>query len=101
MSAHTASEAFYAALLDDDPEKLYERAPCGYLTTTPDGTLVKVNATFCSLTGFTREELVGRRTFADLLTAGGRIYHETHYSPMLKHVGHGARGGPRPGPRRR
>jgi phosphoserine phosphatase RsbU/P len=83
MSHQTASEAFYAALLDDDPNRLYERAPCGYLTTTPDGTVVKVNDTFCSLTGYEKEELVGRRTFTDLLTAGGRIYHETHYAPML------------------
>ena len=27
--------------------------------------------------------MVGRRRFADLLTAGGRIYHETHYAPLL------------------
>ncbi len=84
MNAQTASEAFYAALLDDDPEELYERAPCGYLTTTPDGTVVKANATFCALTGYAREQLVGQRTFAELLTAGGRIYHETHYAPMLR-----------------
>ncbi len=84
MNTQAASEAFYAALLDDDPEELYERAPCGYLTTTPDGTVVKANATFCALTGYTREQLVGLRTFAQLLTAGGRIYHETHYAPMLR-----------------
>ena len=52
MTWETATEAFYAALLDDDPEQLYERAPCGYLTTTPDGTIVKVNATFSTLTGY-------------------------------------------------
>jgi sigma-B regulation protein RsbU (phosphoserine phosphatase) len=79
-----AGEAFQAALLGDDPEQLYERAPCGYLSTTPDGVLVKTNATFLDLTGFRREDLVGRRTFAELLTAGGRIYHETHYAPMLR-----------------
>ena len=84
MTWETATEAFYAALLDDDPEQLYERAPCGYLTTTPDGTVVKTNATFSTLTGYRREELVGRRTFAGLLTAGGRIYHETHFSPLLR-----------------
>jgi len=84
MNAQAASEAFYAALLDDDPERLYERAPCGYLSTTPDGTIVKSNATFLDLTGYRREELVGRRTFAELLTPGGRIYHETHYAPMLR-----------------
>jgi sigma-B regulation protein RsbU (phosphoserine phosphatase) len=84
MNPQAASEAFYAALLDDDPEELYERAPCGYLSTTPDGTIVKSNATFLDLTGYQREELVGRRTFAELLTPGGRIYHETHYAPMLR-----------------
>src|SRR3712207_7007689 len=25
---------------DDDPDDLYEHAPCGYLTTLPDGTVV-------------------------------------------------------------
>jgi sigma-B regulation protein RsbU (phosphoserine phosphatase) len=74
---------FYAALLDDDAEALYEQAPCGYLSTTPDGTIVKVNQTFLTWTGYLRQDLVGRRTFAELLTGGGRIYHETHYAPML------------------
>ena len=30
---------------------------------------------------------VGRRRFQDLLTAGGRIYHETHYAPLLRMQG--------------
>ena len=82
-----ALDGFYAALLDDDAEELYERAPCGYLSTTPDGTIIKVNQTFLTWTRYQRSELVGRRRFADLLTGGGRIYHETHYAPMLQ--GHG------------
>lgn len=83
-----AVDSFVDALLDDDAEQLYERAPCGYLSTTPDGTIVKVNATFLTLTGYTRDQLVGRRRFVDLLTGGGRIYHETHYAPMLRMQGH-------------
>ena len=79
-----AREAFAKALLDDDPETLYERAPCGYLSTTPNGTIVKVNETFLTWTGHSRQDLVGHRTFASLLTAGGRIYHDTHYAPMLR-----------------
>ncbi len=31
---------------------------------------------------------MGRLRFADLLTVGGRIYHETHYAPMLQLQGH-------------
>ncbi len=79
-----AAEGFYSALLDDDAEALYERAPCGYVSTTPDGTIVKVNQTFLTWSGYQRGDLIGRRTFAELLTAGGRIYHETHYAPMLR-----------------
>jgi sigma-B regulation protein RsbU (phosphoserine phosphatase) len=77
-------ESFSEALLEDDPEALYDQAPCGYISTTPDGLIVKVNQTFLLLMGYRREELVGVRTFAQLLTGGGRIYHETHYMPMLR-----------------
>ena len=38
-------------LLEDSAEDLYENAPCGYLSTLPDGTIVKVNATFLAWTG--------------------------------------------------
>ncbi len=69
---------------DDDPEELYDNAPCGYLSTLPDGTIVKVNKTFLSWTGYARADLVGRKRFSDLLTGGGRIYHETHYAPLLR-----------------
>jgi sigma-B regulation protein RsbU (phosphoserine phosphatase) len=78
-----ALEAFHEALLDDDAQRLYDLAPCGYLSTTPDGTIIKVNQTFLALTGYTDTQLVDRRTFAELLTPGGRIYHETHYAPLL------------------
>ena len=76
-------DLFDVALREDDAEQLYERAPCGYLSTAPDGTIVKVNQTFLTLTGYERHDLIGRRRFAELLTPGGRIYHETHYAPLL------------------
>jgi phosphoserine phosphatase RsbU/P len=80
-------DGFYDALLDDDPEALYDRAPCGYVSATPEGTIIKVNQTFLDWTGHQRRDLVGRRSFVDLLTAGGRIYHETHYRPLLQMQG--------------
>jgi sigma-B regulation protein RsbU (phosphoserine phosphatase) len=64
-------------------EELYENAPCGYLSTLPDGTIVKINATLVGWLGHHREDLVGRRRFADLLTVGGRIYYETHFAPLM------------------
>ncbi|HEX5201721.1 SpoIIE family protein phosphatase [Paractinoplanes rhizophilus] len=69
---------------DEDPDDLYEHAPCGYLTTLPDGTVVKVNQTFLTWTGYQRADLVGHRRFRDLLSSGGQIYYETHYAPLLR-----------------
>ena len=69
---------------DESAEELFENAPCGYLSTAPDGTLIRVNATFLQWTGYRRDELVGVKRFQDLLSVGGRIFHETHYAPMLR-----------------
>jgi phosphoserine phosphatase RsbU/P len=74
-------------LLEESAEDLFENAPCGYLSTALDGTVLKVNRTFEAWTGFEREELVGRRRFESLLAPGGRIYHETHYAPLLRMQG--------------
>ena len=74
-------------LLDDSAEDLFEDAPCGYLSTRLDGTIIKVNRTFESWTGLARGELLGRRRFQELLSPGSRIYHETHYAPLLRMQG--------------
>jgi PAS domain S-box-containing protein len=74
-------------LLEESAEELYEEAPCGYLSTSPDGLIVKVNRTFLDWTGYESEELVGSKRLTDLLTGGGRIYHETHYAPLLRMQG--------------
>jgi sigma-B regulation protein RsbU (phosphoserine phosphatase) len=75
------------ALLRESTEDLYENAPCGYLSAAPDGMIVRVNETFLRWTGYRREELVGVKRFQELLSAGGRIYHETHYAPLLRMQG--------------
>ncbi len=75
------------ALFVDTAEELFERAPCGYLSTFPDGTIVRINETLVGWLGEEREALLGRR-FADLLTMPGRILHETHFAPLL--LGEGA-----------
>lgn len=82
----SARELPPASLLEEDAEDLYEHAPCGYVSTLPDRTIVKVNGTFVSWTGYDRDALLGRR-FSDLLTAGGQIYHETHVAPLLRMQG--------------
>jgi PAS domain S-box-containing protein len=73
-------------LLEEDPADLYENAPMGYLSALPDGRIVKVNRTFCAWTGRTPDDLLGSR-FQDLLTVGGKVFHETHVVPLLRMQG--------------
>ncbi|MBQ0952696.1 SpoIIE family protein phosphatase [Streptomyces violaceoruber] len=80
-------QARFAALLEDSAEDLYEHAPCGYLSTLPDGRIVRINTTLLDWLGHERGDLVGRRHFSDLLTVGGRLYHETHFAPLLRMQG--------------
>ncbi|MEU5143754.1 SpoIIE family protein phosphatase [Streptomyces sp. NPDC021139] len=68
---------------EDRAEELYDTAPCGFLSTALDGTVIKVNATLLDWLGLERREVVGRMRFADLLTVGGKLYHETHFAPLL------------------
>lgn len=75
------------ALLDESVEELYEHAPCGYLSTLPDGTIVKVNGTFVDWTGASRDVLLAGVKFQTLLSIGSRIYYETHYAPLLRMQG--------------
>ena len=73
-------------LLEEDPADLYENAPMGYLSTLPDGRIVKVNRTFCAWTGRSADDLVGAR-FRDLLSVGGKVFHDTHLAPLLRMQG--------------
>ena len=83
----TTFEPFLRALREDDPQRLYDLAPCGYLTTTADGTIVKANRTFLAMCGRSADDLLDIYRFDQLLAAGGRIYHETHFAPMLRMQG--------------
>jgi PAS domain S-box-containing protein len=66
-----------------DFKNLYHHAPCGYLYAMDDGTLIEVNDTFLTFTGYAREEIIGKKRFEDFLTIGGKIFYETHFSPLL------------------
>ena len=83
VHAQPDSETPPGRLADDH----YENASCGLLTTLPDGTIEHVNQTFLELTGHSRDALIGKRRFRDLLSPAGRIYHETHYCMQLRTKG--------------
>ncbi|MEU4741559.1 SpoIIE family protein phosphatase [Actinosynnema sp. NPDC023658] len=84
---HDHDQVTFSALLEDSADDLYDNAPCGYLSTLLDGQIAKVNSTLLRWLGYEREELVGRRRFADLLNIGGKLYHETHFAPLLRMQG--------------
>ncbi|MGI4896861.1 MAG: EAL domain-containing protein, partial [Janthinobacterium lividum] len=65
---------------------LFENAPCGYLTTTDDGRVTRVNDTFLTWTGHRREALLGS-DFTRLLPMGDRILWSTHSAPQLATTG--------------
>jgi PAS domain S-box-containing protein len=61
-------------------EDLYENAPCGYHSIDPDGVFIRINQTELSWLGFTREEMIGKMKFADLLRSGGKEAFEASFS---------------------
>ena len=69
-----------------DPQALFDGAPCGLVVTREDGTIVRSNQTFSHWIGCDAPDLVGRR-FQDLLTMGGRIFHQTHWAPLMQMQG--------------
>jgi PAS domain S-box-containing protein len=70
--------------LRDSLQELYESAPCGYIFTLPDGTLNRVNQTFLDLSGYTRDQLIQRKRFQDLLSIGGRLFWENQFATLLR-----------------
>ena len=65
---------------------LYHNAPCGYLSLDPDGVFIQINDTGLKWFGRTREEVVGKMRFADLLTpASGKTFMESY--PRFKECG--------------
>lgn len=67
----------------EDLADLYENAPCGYLSLSPDGRIVKLNRRLAGWLGWEAEDVVGK-PIHDLLSFGGRIAFETHLAPLLR-----------------
>ena len=75
-----------AAATSLSPEALavLDQAACGLLQTDANGLLLRANRTFCNWVGYAAPDLVGQRRIQDLLTMGGRIFHQTHWAPLLQ-----------------
>ncbi|GAA4047181.1 hypothetical protein GCM10022409_36650 [Hymenobacter glaciei] len=79
--------AYDLRLTEERLVDLYDRAPCGYCSCLPDGTLVKLNQTLLGWLGYQYHELVAQKRLPDLFTLGGRIHYETHCAPLLALAG--------------
>ena len=71
----------------EDFADLYETAPCGYLSLSPQGLIVNINRTLADWLGRDRDALIGK-PIHDILGFGGRIAFETHLAPLLRMQGH-------------
>lgn len=65
---------------------LYNRAPCGYHSLDPDGLVLDMNDTELEWLGYTRDEVVGRKRFTELL-APGEVGKFAEYFPRFKAEG--------------
>jgi PAS domain S-box-containing protein len=64
-------------------DALLDTAPCGFVSSADDGTMLEVNTTLAMLLGYTRVELEGWH-IEKVLYPGARIFYQTHVFPMLR-----------------
>ena len=64
-------------------EDLYENAPCGFLSITLDGTILRVNHTLLDWIGHARADVLGASIMV-LLMPGSQLFYETRFVPVLR-----------------
>jgi PAS domain S-box-containing protein len=64
-----------------DLEALYQYAPCGYFSISPNGDIIKINNTLLTWLGYREEELLGSK-FMALLSKGGQMHFEMFFKPL-------------------
>jgi len=67
-------------------DELLNTAPCGFVEFADDSTILLVNATLANLLGYAPGDLPGQ-SMDVLLTPGSRVFHQTHFFPLLKMQG--------------
>jgi len=70
----------------DEISDLYNNAPCGYHSLDADGTFLRINDTELNWLGYTREEMIGKKRFSDIMTPESRDYFIENY-PLFKSRG--------------
>ena len=78
--------ANFDSYFDEELLDLYENAPCGYLTIMLDGTIIKLNTTFCKFIGVMKKSVEKNLQFQDLLSDESRAYFEKGFMPQMQSV---------------
>ncbi len=80
-----ADEERLAAL--KEIEDLYHHAPCGYHSLDDQGMYVRINDTELSWLGYTNEEIIGKKSFQDLITSESLTIFEENFPVLLQSGG--------------
>jgi len=75
------------ALKELESDMFYNHSPCGYFSTDGNGIINEINDTLLVWLGYAKEDIIGKVTLQSLLSVGGIMYFETHYSPLLQMQG--------------
>lgn len=65
-------------------QQYHDTLPCGLLGFNDDGHILDINATLCSLLGYERADELKGQHLECLLSAGGRVFYQTHLFPLLR-----------------
>lgn len=66
---------------------LFDELPCGVAVTNNKGTILRANVTLCGWLGCDAASLVNQKKLQELFTMGGRIFHQTHWLPLIQMQG--------------
>ncbi|MDQ1816330.1 ATP-binding protein [Massilia sp. CCM 9210] len=66
------------------PEEAFAQAACGLMLTDVAGNILRTNQTLAAWLGFTDAEMTAGMRLQDLLSVGGRLFHQTHCAPLLQ-----------------
>ncbi|HEX8615744.1 MAG TPA: ATP-binding protein [Telluria sp.] len=72
------------ALVLPSPQDTFDDAACGLMTTDTGGRILRANRTILAWLGFTEAEMTSGMRLQDLLSVGGRVFHQTHCAPLLQ-----------------
>lgn len=73
--------------LNRELDDLYDHAPCGYHSVDAEGRIARINQTWLGWLGYSRGEVVGRMTHADLMTPRSAEYFWKEAFPLFKRQG--------------